>query len=138
MSKELTEKWKNGKLEENWYYIHLKSQYFGNIDCITINYCDEDGCFEEYPDEDIAEVLAPVQSYEEYKEREHDKECLKLSRDKVVRLEAENNTLKEQLMEANGIIKGASHLTVKDKRNAIICELISPEINDYLKKWGVK
>lgn len=62
MSKELTEQWRNGTLPENWYYIHLKSNW-GNIDCITINYCDEDGVFEEYPDEDIKEVLAPVPDY---------------------------------------------------------------------------
>ena len=66
MTKSLTEQWKDGKLEENWYYIHLKSQYFGNIDCITINYCDEDGCFEEYPDEDIVEVITPVPDFNHF------------------------------------------------------------------------
>ena len=66
MSKELTEQWREGTLPENWYYIHLKSDW-GGIDCITINYCDEDGVFEEYPDEDIKEVLYPVPNYDEYK-----------------------------------------------------------------------
>ena len=65
MTKTLTEQWREGTLPENWYYIHLKSDW-GGIDCITINYCDEDGVFEEYPDEDIKEVLAPVPSYSEY------------------------------------------------------------------------
>ena len=67
MTKTLTEQWRNGTLPENWYYIHLESKW-GNIDYITINYCDEDGVFEEYPDEDIKEVLAPVPSYDEYNE----------------------------------------------------------------------
>lgn len=65
MTKSLTEQWRNGTLPENWYYTHIKS-ILGNLDCITINYCDEDGVFEEYPDEDIKEVLAPVLSYDEY------------------------------------------------------------------------
>ena len=46
--------------------------------------------------------------------------------------------LKEQLEEANEMLKGAKHLTVKDSNGAIMFELVSPEINDYLKKWGVK
>ena len=66
MSKELTEQYRYGTLPENWYYVHLKSEW-GGIDCITINYCDEDGVFEEYPDEDIKEVLAPVPTYAEFK-----------------------------------------------------------------------
>ena len=66
MSKELTEQWRNGTLEEGWYYVHLKSEW-GGIDCTTINYCDEDGVFEEYPDEDIKEVLEPVPTYAEFK-----------------------------------------------------------------------
>lgn len=66
MSKELTEQWRNSKLEEGWYYVHLKSDW-GGIDYITINYCDEDGMFEKYPDEDIKEVLAPVPTYAEFK-----------------------------------------------------------------------
>ena len=105
MSKSLTEKWKNGKLEENWYYIHLKSQYFGDIDCITINYCDEDGCFEEYPDEDIVEVITAVPSYYEYKELirknerlEYDNEALDNIRDEI----------QEQLKIAKKALKGVS------------------------------
>ena len=66
MSKELTEQLRNGTLPENWYYIHLKSDWDG-IDCIIINYCDEDGVFEEYPDEYIKEVLSAVPSYDEIK-----------------------------------------------------------------------
>ena len=46
--------------------------------------------------------------------------------------------LKEQVKEANEMLLGAKHLTVKDSNGAIMFELISPEINDYIKKWGVK
>ena len=46
--------------------------------------------------------------------------------------------LQEQIKEANEMLKGAKHLTVKDSNGAIIFELVSPEINDYLDKWGVK
>ena len=33
----LTEQWRNGTLPENWYYVHIKSDW-GGIDYITINY----------------------------------------------------------------------------------------------------
>lgn len=108
MTKTLTEQWKNGTLPENWYYIHLKSNW-GNIDCITINYCDKDGVFEEYPDEDIKEVLAPVPTYDQF-----------------VELTKKVDELKQQLKEANKIIKKL----YKESGNPIGC--------NYLEKWGVK
>lgn len=58
--------------------------------------------------------------------------------DQLEELKADNKTLKEQLEEANKMLLGAKHLTVKDSNGAVMFELISPEINDYLKKWGVK
>lgn len=126
MSKELTEKWRNGTLPENWYYIHLKSDW-GGIDCITINYCDEDGVFEEYPDEDIKEVVAPVPSYDEYNE----------FMQKIHILEKQLSSISEQLKEANDVIKKYRRFEVALKVEKGTLIGVYPAI-DYLEKWGVK
>ena len=52
--------------------------------------------------------------------------------------DGEIERLQEQLKEANEMLKAAKHLTVKDSNGATIFELVSPEINEYLEKWGVK
>ena len=68
MSKELTEQWRNGTLEQKYYYV----KYFGNgqkpfveielknfmLDLVKVN------------DSDKIEVLAAVPSYDEYKRLE--------------------------------------------------------------------
>lgn len=60
----LTEQWKKGELEDDYYYVRFKlkqDSYISIVEC-------EGGEFGYYPDEDIKEVLAPVPSYEEWKE----------------------------------------------------------------------
>lgn len=113
MSKELTEQWRNGALPESWYYIHLKSNW-GNIDCITINYCDEDCVFEEYPDEDIREVLAPVPTYNQF-----------------VDVSKKVDELKQQLAEANKIL-----FNVWDCREDR--EYYAELAESYFEKYGVE
>jgi len=72
MSKELTEKWKNGELDDGWYYLKVKSE-LANCpvisECVT-NYSQLEpySDFYEYDDSHIKEVLAPVPSYDEHKE----------------------------------------------------------------------
>lgn len=103
MSKTLTEQWRDGTLENGFYYVmsgwstSIEIRYLGN------------GFFE-----GNIKVLAPVPSYEEYQR------------------------LQEQMKEANEMLKGAKHLTVKDSNGAVMFELVSPEINEYIKKWGVE
>ena len=109
MSKELTEQWKNGTLPENWYYVHLKSNW-GGIDCIIINYCNEDGVFEEYPDEDIKEVLAPVPTYgkflEYYTGNIHwKKECKRLQGEANKLLPISEHTTSQEMMKSPKNIK---------------------------------
>ena len=60
MSKELTEQWRNGTLEENMYYVKLPEEIIiANLyqlkQLALVNDADE------------IEVLAPVPSYDEYK-----------------------------------------------------------------------
>ena len=63
MSKTLTEQWRDGTLPEGYYYTKLNDDD-GTID---INYCWDDGCFQDYCDNMVEEVLAPVHSYTVYK-----------------------------------------------------------------------
>jgi len=60
MTKNLTEQWKNGELEQGWYYVLL----FSNEEYITFidgNWVVDDRLV----GADIKEVLAPVPSYKE-------------------------------------------------------------------------
>lgn len=132
MSKELTEQWWNGTLKEGWYYIHLMSDW-GTLNCITINYCDEEGIFEEYPDEDIKEVLAPVPSYYEYNELVQ----------KMHKLEKQLSSISEQLKEAEDVIRfyaNTDGLTEEEKQmTAEKYHLVyGLKAIDYLEKWSVK
>jgi hypothetical protein len=58
MTKDLTEQWKNGELEEGFYYLkdneYIFIDHFNGVS------------FEETCDFEIKEVLAPVPSYEKY------------------------------------------------------------------------
>ena len=62
--KSLTEQWQEGELKEGHYYTLLDT----DSKMIEINYCWDDGCFQDYCDNMIEEVLAPVPSYEEYQQ----------------------------------------------------------------------
>ena len=121
MSKELTEQWRNGTLPENWYYIHLKSDW-GNIDCITINYCDEDGVFEEYPDEDIKEVLAPVPRYSEYQSL---KDNCELTHTRLKGAHQKIDKLEKQLEIATKALKRYS---IKDTHDWIDSKVVAKKV----------
>lgn len=102
MSKELTEKWRNGTLEIGWYFIRIKDGR-----CVK-DYFKKD--FEVFFDTYIKEVLAPVPTYKEFFE---DKKFMKdLGRDyselmnqkvelleKIEALEKENAELLEKIEE---------------------------------------
>ena len=60
MSKELTEQWRNGTLEENMYYVKLPEE-------IIIANIYQLKQLDLVNDADEIEVLAPVSSYDEYK-----------------------------------------------------------------------
>ena len=62
MSKELTEKWKNGKLEDDVYYVKFYTTNPPNIMEVGTEYLET---LRKFNGTDRAEVLAPVPSYEE-------------------------------------------------------------------------
>ena len=65
MTKSLTEQWKDGKLDYGWYYIEV---YWGaGYDIVFDNYNKTTGEFADFGKKQIANVLAPVPSYNEYK-----------------------------------------------------------------------
>ena len=65
MSKELTEKWKNGELDCGWYYIKI---YWGAGYDTIFDYNTANGEFADFGKKAVKEVLAPVPSYEDYRE----------------------------------------------------------------------
>jgi hypothetical protein len=81
MSKELTEKWKDGTLDNGMYYVVAKDE-----DGLYITRDTHDRMFNVWGilrDKDVKEVLAPVPSYNEVKE----------IRQKIERLEFDNEAL---------------------------------------------
>jgi len=131
MSEELTKKWKNGTLSLNYYYIKLQSGKYG-IDHTVMSI---DGDLPKtkfaYSNFAIEEVLAPVPTYDEYKELvfKANKPANPLS-DCMMTYDTEREKeivapLLEQLKEANELIKdyGDEYPNV---------------VSDYIKKWGVK
>lgn len=65
MTKSLTEKWKDGELEEGFYYILFASRF--DKDYIAIDmFIQDEKDFMYSCCEDVKEVLAPVPSYDEF------------------------------------------------------------------------
>lgn len=109
MTKSLTEQWKNGTLPFGMYYV--KSTYGDIRTDETVYLVGKKRYRWRYTDICcLEEVLAPVPTYDE---------CQLMESEEVL-------TLKEQLKEANKIIKKL----YKESGNPIGC--------DYLEKWDVK
>jgi hypothetical protein len=120
MTKTLTKQWKDGELPREFYYIRdrRKEVY---LSCL-IDYKTEKGW--------VKEVLAPVPSYEEYREL-LDLNVYEKDRKKVMGLEDKVKRLQEQIKEANDIIQ----TLYKRKECDAFDHLI---FRNYLEKWGVK
>lgn len=143
MSKELTEKWKNGEISGCYYWKLFDGTIIGYVGEVS-------ECFEEQ----VCEVLAPVPSFDEYKElvRKSDKldkimsdtvtnqgDCQQIVEDNLNRQIAR---LQEQLNEANEALKelvGFGVVTEKTK-----AEYTDPDdwectcvADEYLEKWGI-
>lgn len=116
MSKELTEQWRNGTLEDGFYYVKFPEEGVEMVNTYMLKQ------LALVSDADKIEVLAPVPTYNEYLESESHcavySEVNQWNKEKIDELE-------KQLIEANAIIK-----SLKDAR--------SQSVNEYLEKWGVK
>lgn len=137
MTKTLTEQWREGKLPENTYYVQFICGRYGVYE------------FEQFKgfgfDNDLAyikEVIAPVPSYEEWKELKEQRDWYETRNYERAAL---INKLREQLNEANKLIKECKN---KIEWNKVILTSYPPKegisdylyskVNDYLEKWGVK
>lgn len=91
----LTEQWKQGKLQGVWYYIKVipDFEYSNDIAFYTGGY------FELYSEQDIEQVLAPVPTYEEYQALLSDQLAKNEAVEINAELEAENKKLKELMKE---------------------------------------
>ena len=139
MTKSLTEKWKDGELEEGYYYIRW------SFDCddepsYMIDFFDTEnftgGAFINKQRKFIDEVICPVPSYDEYNEltrkvenlewdKKEDDALINFCNKRLVKYHKEIAKLKDQLKEANELIKDYG-----DEYPMVV--------KDYLEKWGVK
>lgn len=91
---DLTDKWKKGELSIGWYYIKLWKG------CIVIDHFIMSDQFLRYDNSDIVEIVAPVPSYDEWKDLKSKLQLKETTYDfDTARLEAENLQLKELLKE---------------------------------------
>ena len=138
MTKSLTEQWREGTLKDAEYYVKNKSN---NV--VVDYYCETTKSFATVFPFNVKEVLAPVPSYEEYKELLRHSE---LSRNLVYEVlvnqkeynelldkAKENTRLQEQLNEANELLKAYGTESLWESLS-----LSYDEANEYCKKWGVK
>ena len=138
MSKELTEKWKNSELPEDCYYILDKNGHIRKERTCYYSHTEEQ-CFCFMSNKDIEEVIEPVPSYDEYKELTQKVGRLELdseAQDQVItHLQDENKKLKEQIDEANELIKIATPLFGFGSEKA---DAELSNFKRYLIRWGVK
>ena len=132
MTKTLTEQWKKKELKDGDYYLLNKA---GDIVCDY--YIEILGHFDSVLTENVKEVLAPVPSYDVWK---NIKEQWKVAIPQIERLQ-------EQLNEANTILKSYAN---RDNWSSIMdgCGYSDNALyvddhgyssaENYLKKWGVK
>ena len=129
MSKTLTEQWREGTLPEGYYYTKLNDDN-GTID---MDYCWDDGCFQDHFDNMVEEVLAPVPTYEEFQSYEKCADMLIDVNKKWGKTIKENKRLQEQLKEANAIIED-----MRPFIQASMSRQTFTRILYYEDRWGVK
>lgn len=140
MTKTLTEQWREGTLEQRYYYV----KYFGNgqkpfVEIELKNFLMD---LVKVKDSDKIEVLESVPSYEEYQDIIQQN----VNQEAAIETYIEDiKRLQEQLNEANKTIKKAQELC-PDKNVMLMCNparqsfgmMTNDVLNTYLEKWGVK
>lgn len=116
-SEQLTEQWKQGELPSGWYYIKI-------ADIVFIDFF-EGKVWKNKKDEYIDEVLAPVPSYDEWKESYN---CM--FENEVLRLK--NAQLKELLKECRPYFNALVEKRLKLEYIPQVYELLT-KINEVLK-----
>ena len=131
MTKTLTEQWREGTLDNGFYYVRSGWSAF-----IEIRYLGE-AFFE-----GNIEVLSPVPSYEEYQDIIQQN----VNQEAAIETYIEDiKRLQEQLKEVNEVLKGVC-IHAETEQFECRCGWVEPckDCNahylarDYLEKWGVK
>lgn len=147
MTKSLTEQFRDGSFECGVYYCKVKDDGEEETKKLLLyhdgyghGYAQQFGYEEDFPYEDILEVLAHVPSYDEWKELVDSQKAAK----KVVNSKTENRVckLEHQLAEANEIVKDRAFVesilsTEQIDRKGNVVNIPKPAI-EYCEKWGVK
>lgn len=132
-SKTLTERWKKGELPEGEeYWVILTDEWYLRkpVEPVRAFYsCDCE--FEGYYDDDIKEVLAPVPSYDEWKEYQELEEDYKKNVQLAIRFSIEADILKELLKEIRDNI-AESQLKLTPEGFKLITEIVT-KIDEVLK-----
>lgn len=114
MSKELTEKWKNGELENGFYYTSISEKVMRYYSKYTENFIQNN-----------EEILAPVPTYKEYLALESDSLAKKEAEEQIAELE---NKLKIAVTALSRISDMVYHSTN--------CDNFAGVANDALVKLG--
>ena len=136
----LTEQWKNGKLEEGFYYIKVKPEIANYIivdECVSRLSMGECYTYFIYYEENILEVIAPC-DYEELQRLKEendflDKECKKWS---MAETEAtmQNVKLREMLRECKKAMEKAQKNYGYDDTIIEILEPVTTKIDEVLNE----
>ena len=112
----LTEKWKKGELENDWYYIRTTN----GIE--KWEYIKQSHGFGYYETEWVLEVLAPVPSYEEWQELSKQRNQLIRDVKDLAYIQEENQQLKEKLEKAEATLLDIDGGWVTDETRSKISE----------------
>lgn len=132
MSKELTEKWKNGEIDDGLYYFKLPSEKI----VITSKWGIIESVWKDRNDE--IECLAPVPSYEEYQALLSDQLAKNEGVEINAELEAENKKLKEQFDIAVKALEKIERIKVGKENNFSITIAHSYSMEALKEMKGVK
>lgn len=118
MSKELTEKFQDGSFKYGIYYCKTKEDRIKRLelyhDGCGHGYAKTFGCNDDYPYEDIEEVLAPVPDYIDYKRLMNDSIELDKAKIKIYELVSKNEQLEKKLAIAK---KALEDIRVRSQRD---------------------
>ena len=129
MTKSLTEQWKDGTLEQKYYYVQFNCTPKPFVEIELKNFLLD---LVKVKDRDTIEVLAPVPSYEEFiQQREFVAEHQNVLIENM-NLKLKVEKLEQQLAEANEVLEEYASIT-----GIPVC-VAKQDIKNFNKKWGVK
>ena len=125
----LTEKWKKGELESGWYYVN-----FYSIDgAVMQEYLPTHNGFGYDEKNLVQEVLAPVPSYEEWKDTENRSLLTTEFSNEIDELNEENQHLRKWCEEFNALDVAKENQQLKELLHSLKCCLTSENIEPQIR-----